>query len=300
MPLPWGAIISGIGGLFGGWANARAQNRENQAAAEQANLERRMGIEGATRRAAKLEDLAGVFRQFGERQNPYAGQQQAIAQQLMGPNGQGLLQAEAARQLERNSGMLDSALAARGMYSSGYGVNQQRMLSSEMMGSLAQAIAQNRAQGLSAASNIYSGLSADDMQRQQTMLGGLQGVYGDASWAMAGVDPNAYDWNPPQASGWDTFLSALGGAFGGAGTAFAADPDMFNAIGGNKTSNVLGTKAAPMVANPLAGGPVASPWGIAGSDMKFAMPQRGGGFISPSVFNRMYPSNMPYFTAWDR
>jgi hypothetical protein len=238
-------LISGLGGLFGGVSKTRAQSRENQVAAQQENLRRqaemdarnqelRLGGEVATRRAAKLEDLAGIFREFGQKENPYARQQSMLAERMMGDDGRGMLQAEAMRQLERGSGMMDGALAARGMYSSGYGVNQQRMLGSEMMGSLAQAIAQNQMQGAQGASSIYAGLGQNDLQRQQMTLSGLQGVYGDQAWGMAGMnmdpymmDASKYAFTPPQASFWDYLLGGVAGGFGGAGQAYAANPEGF-------------------------------------------------------------------------
>jgi hypothetical protein len=89
-PIPWHLLIPGaislIGGAFGGSAKAKAQQRENIRAAEEENIRRRfdidagnlktrygidernIGVRGeidsSTRRAAKLEDLAGMFRQF--------------------------------------------------------------------------------------------------------------------------------------------------------------------------------------------------------------------------------------------
>jgi hypothetical protein len=238
-------ILSGLGGLFGGISRTRAQGRENQAAADQENLRRqaeldarnqelRLGGEVATRRAAKLEDLAGIFKEFGQKQNPYARQQSMLAERMMGDDGRGLLQAEAMRQLERGSGMLDGALASRGMYSSGYGVNQQRLLGGEVMGSLAQAIAQSQMQGMQGASNIYAGLGQDDMQRQQMTLAGLQGVYGDQAWGMAGMDmdpymmdASKYAFTPPKSGFWDFLLGGVAGGFGGAAQAYGANPEAF-------------------------------------------------------------------------
>jgi hypothetical protein len=249
------AGISGLGGLFSSIGKTRAASRENQAQTQKENLamqlqldarnkELGMGVEMAGRRAAKLEDLAGIFREFGDRQDPFARQQADIAEHMMGADGRGLLQAEAQRQLERGSGFMDSVLASRGMHSSGYGATQQRMLASETMGSLAQAIAQNQMQGLAGASNIYGGLGQQDMQRQMAMLSGLQGIYGDQAWSMAGMDPSQFMLDPemyrnaPLTAGFADYLTAgLGGLFGGVGTAFSADAEGFTAGIGTGVTN---------------------------------------------------------------
>lgn len=239
-------LIGGAAGLFKGAADMRSQSRENQAAADQENTQRqleldarnmdaRFGIESGTRRAAKLEDLANIFREFGEKDDPYRRRQERLAQQMMGEDGRGRLQAEAQRQLERGSGFMDSVLAGRGMYSSGYGTAQQRMLASETMGSLAQAIAQNQMQGMAGASDIYSGLSQSDMQRQMATLQGLQGVYSDQAWGVAGMNPedyylspDEYMWEPPKPTAGDWLLGGLGSLFGGAASVYGADPGTFN------------------------------------------------------------------------
>lgn len=328
-----GAIIGGLGGLFGGIAKARAQQAENRRAAEEANRQRQLEmqreqqrmqfqIDTATRQAAKLEDVAGMFRTFGEQQDPYASQmqgmadiyggfaggtapvfaqQQQLAEQMMmgdpfeaqqmrlarGMAGMGQgdssasLEAEMERQLARSSRFAGGAMAGAGIAGSGAARASQAMMRSEMMGNLAQAItADRRAQeqmrmagqqgaagiygqmgasrqmGRQAASNIYGQLAGlqmqgaqgaagiydqmnrGQMQRQQAMLSGLQGLYANPAFGMAGMDPSQYSLNPgdfmsplPSMSWGNAILGGIGGAFQGVSSAYQADPTIFSHFG---------------------------------------------------------------------
>jgi len=261
----WNVIIPGaisaIGGLFAGRSKAKAQQRENIRAAqeenirrkfeiEQSNLTNRFGIDkgnlgvrydidSATRRAAKLEDLAGMFREFGSaptgfegmmqgigvsgvdspeaRQmaallaegDPYAAQQEGIAERFLQPDqyagqqarlarmlagaGQGdsraTLEAEAERQLQRRAQMQGGSLAAAGLMGSGAARASQTMLEAETMGGLSQAIIadqrmreQMAMQGQQAASGIFGQMRQSEMAGMQ----GASGIYGSLGQAMMG------------------------------------------------------------------------------------------------------------------
>jgi hypothetical protein len=327
MPIPWGAIIGGVGSLFGGAARARATQEENRRNAQQQNLQRqmeldmynrqtglgvqqgnldrqqrmyeanmanrlgisqgnvqtrlgvdtanmqnmlaadrhnidtrrgidemnlgtRMDIDSATRQAARLEDVANLFREYGAQQNPYvsqlagmasaaanvdssdqrrlaglleggdpyATQQRLAAMNLMNmssPDNRAMLEAEAMRQLERSSGALDASLAARGMFSSGAAAGAQRDLTSSTLGGLAQAIA------------------ADRQAAQQMQMAGQQaaaGIYGGLGQsALAGRQAAAGifgDINQQTIQG----ASAAGQMFGQAGSLTAQQQQV--ALGG--------------------------------------------------------------------
>lgn len=219
-------ILGGIGAALGTTAQMRGQARENQVAADQENRR----LEADQRRAAKMEDVAGMMRQFGASGGAFGGDLQAIAralQSMSAPDNRGTLEAEARRQLERNSGMLDSALASRGVYSSGYGVTQQNLLASETLGSLAQAIAADRQQGLAtqmagqqAAAGIYGNLNA----QQLAALQGMAALYSDPAMGTIGMQP----YRVPQPTGADYFLGFLGGGLGGAANVWGQDPGAFS------------------------------------------------------------------------
>lgn len=192
-------------------------NVENRRAIDELNLGTRMGIDTSTRQAAKLEDLAAMFRSYGSRQNPYlaglagaagaagridssdqrrlaglleggdpyADQQRLAAINMMnmaGPDNRATLEAEAMRQLERSTGALDASLAARGMFSSGAAAGAQRELTASTLGNLAQAIAADRqaAQQMQmAGQQAAAGIYSGLGQAAMSGRQAAAGIYGD-------------------------------------------------------------------------------------------------------------------------
>ena len=192
-------------------------NVESRMRIDEGNLDTRMGIDTATRQAAKLEDLATLFRDYGAQQNPYlsqlagmagsaanvdsrdqrrlaglleggdpyAAQQQLAAVNLMNmssPDNRAMLEAEAMRQLERSSGALDASLASRGMYSSGAAAGAQRDLTSSTLGGLAQAIAADRQAAQQMQMSGQQAAAGIYGNLGQTSLAGRQaaaGIFGD-------------------------------------------------------------------------------------------------------------------------
>ena len=83
------------------------------------------------------------------------------------------LEAQAERQLERQQGRLDAALAARGIYNAGAGMRQQRQLTADVFGNLASQINEDQRMREQAAlgieqSSLAQALGFDVTQRGQT------------------------------------------------------------------------------------------------------------------------------------
>lgn len=189
------AIIGAIGGLLGGGMQMHGQNRSNQmqyqshqdqlawereaAQMGQAaiNEENQRRSKEAQFRAAKLEDVAGMFGKLegiGEMGDVGQGQMREMAQMLMSGNDSANLEKSAMHALSRNSGMLDASLAGRGLFSSGYAAQNQQGLASDTMMGLARDISQNRQQNMGMASGLLGQAGQWDMSRYQHGLAGRQ------------------------------------------------------------------------------------------------------------------------------
>jgi hypothetical protein len=243
IPLVVSAIAGGANALTG----MRSQSRENQAQADAENRQRYEQYAQQQRRAARLEDVAGMFRDFGAEQvgAPRGmAQMEQTAQALMGLGAQssrGMLERSAGETLRRQSGVLDAALASRGIFNSGAGMGQQRQLAGDVMMGLSRDIAGDRQAGMQqlmqaqqAAGGLFGQVGGLDQQRQamnlqraMAALQGQAGIYSDEAFGFEGLDPSMFDAEALTPSAWDWFLGALGGAGGGAASAWAANPEMF-------------------------------------------------------------------------
>lgn len=234
-------VASILGGGVSALTGMSSQNRENNAKASAENREREEQFAQQQRRAVKLEDVAGMFRDYQSRPAQGSQEMAQLAQQMQGMtsvNNMPSLERAAMEQLQRQGGVLDASLASRGVYSSGGAMRQHRGLASDTLMGLAQQIAQDRQagmqtqlQGAQAASGIYGQLGQMDAQRQLSALQGLGTIYGDEAFGFQGLDAGAFANNPRQPSPWDWLGAAMGGAFGGAGSAFGADPTLVNRFG---------------------------------------------------------------------
>lgn len=104
----------------------------------------------------------------------------------------GGLEAAAERQMERQSGRLDAALAARGIYNTGAGVRQQRQLTADVFGGLAEQInADQRAREQAALGleqqALAEALGLDVTQRGQTVQARTQARAQDAQIARSNL-----------------------------------------------------------------------------------------------------------------
>jgi hypothetical protein len=86
--------------------------------------------------------------------------------------------------------------------------------------------------------NVQAQMAGLSMEQRMAAMRGLQGVYSDDAWNLAGADPSQYYLDPgqyymnpedyysqvPSYSKRDTFWAGLGGAFEGVGNAYAANP----------------------------------------------------------------------------
>lgn len=184
-----------LGGLFGmGAGNQQASATRAQAAAQeriagqqidwqreaaemarqaQEEENRRRQIE-ASFRAAKLEDVAGMFQNL---QNPQRvggieglqdlGGMRDIASLLMGQDPSADLRKAAMRELGGSSNQLNAMMAQAGVRGSGFAAGQQRQLAGDVMSGLAQQIAQNRQQNLMGAGSILGQAGQMDLGMQQ-------------------------------------------------------------------------------------------------------------------------------------
>jgi hypothetical protein len=234
--MPWMKILGGLGGAVSSFANMRGQARENRAAAERENLQRRQEFDLNQRRAARLEDIAGLFHDQRDRRPEGMDQMGQMAAQLSmaggGPDSSRTLERAAMQGLQRQSGMLDAGLAARGIYSSGAALGQQRALASDTMMGLSRDIAADRRQGQQlqmqgqqGAANIFGQMGQLDQQNQLAMLQGIAQLMSDPSMGYVGANADDFAFNPEDPSAWEYILGALGGGFGGAANIWAADPD---------------------------------------------------------------------------
>jgi hypothetical protein len=121
--------------------------------------------------------------------------------------------------------------AASGIYGQlGTAMQMGRQAASGIYGQMAGL----QMQGAQGAAGIYDSLSGRQMQRQMTTLGGLQSLYANPAFGMAGMNPDDYalaagDYMSPLPSmSWgDALLGGVAGGFEGVSSAYKADPDMF-------------------------------------------------------------------------
>jgi hypothetical protein len=168
--------------------------REAAQMAQQAQDEenRRRQIE-ASFRAAKLEDVIGMFQNLEGLGSlgADAGRLRNMANQLMSNEGEGDLRKSALMELDRNSGALNAMLAQAGVRGSGFAAGQQRGLATDTMMGLAKDIAASRQQGilgggqlLGQAANINQMMANFDLSK----LGAIGNLYQDEAFGANAPD----------------------------------------------------------------------------------------------------------------